>query len=238
MDLLRCSVLISVLLVAIPTDSQVPLVPAATYGVPSDVRQPTRSRLIDEPATPVVSTPPSHPLTPTEREAVEWARGQFRAAGLDLPAVEIAFSADAADCKGEQGIYRGRSGAHSVTICVPDLQGAGIDHRRRRTLLHELAHAWDHATLTDVDRELLLPVLEATDWYDPDAAWDQRGVERLAETLTWGLLAQKRRPLKIDTRCTAIHLDFITITGSDVLGPIDLICQIDKVDPAPHTWGI
>jgi hypothetical protein len=164
---------------------------------------------------------------------VEWAQGQFRAAGLNLPVVEISFSTDADDCDGEQGVYRRRGGTHSVTVCVPDLQGAAIEHRRRRTLLHELAHAWDHATLTDVDRELLLPDLEATDWYDPDAAWDQRGVERLAETLTWGLLDQKRRPLKIDTDCAAIHVDFITITGSAVLGPIDRICEIDLALPGP-----
>ena len=174
-----------------------------------------------------VAAPPLQPLTAIEMEVVEWARGQFRTAGLILPAVEIAFSADADDCVGEQGVYRRSAGAHSVTVCVPDREGAAIDHRRRRTLLHELAHAWDHAALTDVDRERLLPVLDATDWYDPGAAWDQRGVERLAETLTWGLLDQKRRPLKIESHCAETHLDFITITGSDVLGPIDQICEID-----------
>jgi hypothetical protein len=229
MQLLRHSLLVTTLVLAVPTDSLRPskLEPMGDVAPPS--AQPATSTPHDlrplPAAVPDRETPKSKPaLTTVEREVLEWAFGRFEAAGLDLPDVTIQFTADDTECNGEQGIYRRRDGEHSVTVCVPDQQGAAIEHRRRRTLLHELAHAWDHANLTDDDRNRILPILGSVDWYATDISWEHRGVERLAETLVWGLLDQTRRPLKIDASCNETHENFRSITGKHPLGPIEDSC--------------
>jgi hypothetical protein len=171
------------------------------------------------------------PLSAVEWNAVQWAVERFESAGLELPTVSISFSADSDDCAGEQGVYRLRSGEHFVVVCGPEREGAAIDHRRRRTLLHELAHAWDHATLTDAERRNLQYHFGAGDWYAPDRPWEERPVEQIAETLTWGLLDQRRRPLLIDRPCWDVHADFRAVTAHRPLGPIEPLCELEEPDP-------
>lgn len=168
---------------------------------------------------------PVERLTGEEQELVDWARGRFALVGLDLPDVEILFHGDNEPCAGNKGRYRLSGGHARIDVCIADKPTFHFQLQRRRTLIHELAHAWDHANLDDADRMRLLDVVDAESWYAPESHWDERGVERFAETIVWGLYDQLRRPVFIDVPCDELHADFIEITGSNALGPLQPNCD-------------
>lgn len=165
-------------------------------------------------------------LTQDEQDLVSWARHRFALVGLELPDVEVAFHDDKEPCRGQTGYFRGGRDHRLVDVCVKDLGTYASHLQRQRTLVHELAHAWDHANLDSRRRAELLRTLDATDWYAPDQEWDERGVERFAETIVWGLYDQMRRPTLIDVPCRELHVDFISITSSSVPGPLESICGL------------
>jgi len=184
----------------------------------------------------MLSTGPAVPFTgetvsnASGKEAaalVEWARSRYQLIDLDLPDVKVLFHDVTAPCNGANGIYRSGHGHPRIHICVRDRGTFASDLWRRRTLLHELAHAWEQANLDDADRARLLIVIDAADWYAPDAPWEERGAERFAETLVWGLYDQLRRPTLIDVACRELHADFLAITGFTAPGPVERICELD-----------
>jgi hypothetical protein len=163
-------------------------------------------------------------LTSAERELVATVSAQFALVGLEIPDVEITFHEDAEPCRGAEGRFTASGGRRHVAVCVADRGTFASDLHRRRTLTHEFAHAWDHANLDDDRRSGLLAILGATNWNDPSDAWDERGIERFAETLTWGLYDQRRRPVLIDVPCRELHADFVAITNHDATGPLYSVC--------------
>lgn len=54
-------------------------------------------------------------------------------------------------------------------------------------ILHEMAHAWNHHDLTDEVRSEFMAFRGLTQWNDKDIPWKDRGIEALAEAVTWGL---------------------------------------------------
>ena len=110
--------------------------------------------------------------TPEERAMVEWALGRFEWAGLDLPDLRVEFKT--AGCQ-SRGLYNRNT--QTIQIC----------DGRKMTLLHELAHAWDHFATLDRDGFLALRELEF--YFGPSGtqAADQ-GVEHIAEIVAWGLM--------------------------------------------------
>ena len=166
-------------------------------------------------------------LTPAERQLVVWATERFALVGLDLPDVQVSFHDDPERCNWNEGIYHGDGDVHRAQICVPDQGTFASDLHRRRTLIHELAHAWERANLDDADRERMLMVLDADAWFTSDLSWEERGGERFAETIVWGLYDQLRRPTLIDASCAEIHADFQYITGHPAPGPIEPVCAAD-----------
>lgn len=184
-----------------------------------------------EPATaslrlPTDESPVLLELTSDEVNLVGWARDRFALVGLDFPAVEISFHAEREPCNGNQGIYQD-DGRARVLVCIPDYGTSASNLQRERTLVHELAHAWEQANLDDAERQALLEILDADDWYGPETAWEERGAERFAETIVWGLYDQLRRPTLIDTDCAEVHADFREITGHLASGPTAEACNID-----------
>ena len=166
-------------------------------------------------------------LTQTERQLVAWATERFALVGLDLPDVEVSFHDDLESCNWNEGIYRSDGGVHRVQVCIPDHGTFASDLHRSRTLIHELAHAWEQAVLDDADRQRLLSVLDAQAWVTSDLAWEDRGAERFAETIVWGLYDQLRRPTLITTSCAELHADFQFITGHPAPGPVKSVCALD-----------
>lgn len=176
---------------------------------------------------PAITTPADRPLTADEADIVSEALSRFAEVGLELPAVEISFHDDDVHCNGHHGIFRSNGNDLRIDVCVLDRGNFYSEMERTRTLVHELAHAWDHAHLDNDGHDELLDVVEADVWHSPDVAWGERGAERFAETIVWGLYDQRNRPILIDTHCSKLHADFVAITGAAALGPVEKVCEPD-----------
>jgi hypothetical protein len=116
---------------------------------------------------------------------VTWAIGRFEAAGLHIEPVTIVFHEvedRLAPCRGNLGQYR--NDRRTVDICrrvQPDLDNS------RQLLLHELAHAYTYDTLTREQRQLFVERNRLPSWNDKVDLWHERGAERAADTIAWGL---------------------------------------------------
>jgi hypothetical protein len=177
-------------------------------------------------------------LNAAEQDLVAWAQTRFALVGLELPEVDISFHDDAASCEYADGIFHGDGVRPRVLICVPDHGSFASELWRRRTLVHELPHAWEFANLDDEDRSHLLTVVDAEHWLSNDVPWEQRGAERFAETIAWGLYGQLRRPTLIDVPCRELHADFLAITGFTTPGPVEQVCSPPSHPPSSiHTKG-
>ena len=56
------------------------------------------------------------------------------------------------------------------------------------TVLHELAHLWEHHNATDAQRRELMDLNGVTEWNSEDQDWRVRGIEIAAEIIAGGLL--------------------------------------------------
>lgn len=115
--------------------------------------------------------------TEEQRETADWAVAHFVDAGLELPELVIAIHASDEACEGFDGAFRGREIPARLDVCNP----------HRLIILHELAHAWDHHTLTDALRQDFMDLRGLTAWNDAGTPWKERGIEDLAEVVVWGL---------------------------------------------------
>jgi hypothetical protein len=113
----------------------------------------------------------------SDHAAIGWAVDRFQRGGLELPPVVIEIHTVPADCDGYDGLFRSSETPPTVLVC----------NRSRYIVLHELAHAWEHHNLTDDTRQEFMELLGLTAWSDHDVAWKERGVEVVAEIITWGL---------------------------------------------------
>ena len=119
--------------------------------------------------------------TPAQRTMTLQAAERFREAGLGEPTVLIRFHDEREACDNRTG----RSYGNTVDLC-----GIHTNELSRRTVLHEMAHAWidAHATASLEERFLRLRQLER--WNDHDDEWEQRGTEHAAEIVEWALAGQ------------------------------------------------
>ena len=127
----------------------------------------TEETTVDHPQITLLGDP-----DPEERAMVEWALGRFELAGLELPDLRVEFKT--VGCQ-SRGLYNRNT--QTIQIC----------DGRKMTLLHELAHAWDH--FASPDRDGFLELRELEFYFGPPgtAAADQ-GVEHIAEIMAWGLM--------------------------------------------------
>jgi hypothetical protein len=158
-------------------------------------------------------------LSDDQADAVEWARDRFAQVGLELPDMVIEFDPTKRACGVAEGRYRYDGEVHRVAICVWPGPSFRADLERRRTLLHEFAHAWETANLDDTERTRMLDDLGVAAWHDPDADWEDRGAERFAEVFVFALLDQPLRQLKVPGECSTMVALFTDVTGHAPLGP-------------------
>ena len=169
--------------------------------------------------------PAAPTLTSDEQEVVDWTRGRFDKAGLELPDIAVWFDPTRELCRNNEGLYhRGPDGIHQVFVCTRDSDTFAAELERRRTLLHEFGHVWDTVNLDDEQRGQLSYLLGTSDWYDQEAEWSDRGVERFAESFVLTLLDQPARQLKVDTRCADLVAAFTAATAAVPLGPGEQWC--------------
>jgi hypothetical protein len=119
--------------------------------------------------------------TPAQRGMARWAVGRFTAGGMDLPSLEVRFHQDRMRCDGRLGSYRDGTA---------DICGVHVNSMSRRTLLHEMAHAWADANVSADLEARFLRLRQLETWNDHGVDWEERGTEHAAEIISWALDGQ------------------------------------------------
>ena len=116
--------------------------------------------------------------TPGQLAMARWAIGRFDMAGLEPPAVEIAFHADASGCGGHFGYAK----SGRVDVCT-----VLVNEMARRNLLQEMGHIWIDEHVSQTRRERFLELRGLPSWNASTDQWDERGYEQGAEIIAWAL---------------------------------------------------
>jgi hypothetical protein len=140
----------------------------------------------------------------------QWAFDRFDQAGLELPSVALSFHDNRKACEGHVGYFR--SGA------PPRIDICGFNWDRflvtpKKTVLHELAHAWADHTLESEARMRFLDLRGLDVWHDNSVPWEERGFEHAAEIIAWGLMEEDLLLTSIgetDTRQLAEAFELLT----------------------------
>jgi hypothetical protein len=124
----------------------------------------------------------------SDRALTVWALDRFEQAGLDLPAVSLAFHDEKGTCQGQNGYFHAGD-PHRIDIC-------GFNWDRflvtpRKVILHELAHVWVHENLEDAARLEFLHLRGLEVWQDGNTAWADQGQEHAAEIIAWALMDEE-----------------------------------------------
>ena len=144
-----------------------------------------------------------------------WAIDRFDQAGLELPPLSVSFHDDRTGCEGYVGYFRPGTPAR-IDIC-------GFNWDRflvtpKKTILHELAHAWSHQTLDSEMRNRFLDTRGLDTWQDKSVAWEEQGIEHAAEVIAWGLMDQDLLLTSIgETHSVQLAEAFELLTGREPL---------------------
>ncbi len=113
-----------------------------------------------------------------ELEAAAYAALQaFAAEGLELPVLELSVNESAEPCRRPDGTDRA-----GVTVIHGDRYEV-LSCGSRFTLMHELAHAWDHHALDDAVRAAFLELRGLESW--SHEVWGEAGGEHAASVVAW-----------------------------------------------------
>lgn len=168
----------------------------------------TGRQAAEPPASPIVV---ARPAGPAEIGLVEWAVGRFDRAGLEVPPVTLAFAGSDGPCDGHPALFRGGPEPR-IDLCrigPPDGVVA------RKTVLHELAHAWAAANLDDGGRAAFLAFRRLEVWSGPEAPWELRGGEHAAEVLAWALMDRELAMATIpDSDPETLARGYLLLTGA------------------------
>jgi hypothetical protein len=116
--------------------------------------------------------------SPAQRAMAGRAVNRFLADGLSLPPLQIHFHPHRSGCHWRLGYYE--DGVAS--IC-----GIHANQMSFRGVLHEMAHGWLDANLSDIERARFLDLRRLSTWNGPEVPWDDRGFEQAAEIMAWTL---------------------------------------------------
>lgn len=119
--------------------------------------------------------------TPAQQAMARWAVERFSAGGMDLPSLEVRFHRASTGCGGRMGSYRDGEA---------DICGTHVNSMSRRTLLHEMAHAWVDANVSADLEARFLRLRQLETWNDHAVDWEERGTEHAAEIISWALDGQ------------------------------------------------
>ncbi len=128
-------------------------------------------------------------LSQKQQELLNFALSRFEVQRLALPQIEVEFFADTLECRGHKGLYWSRT--RTLRMC-------GVD---KKTMLHELAHAWANLNLTDAQREQFAKLRGLEEWNSSEHNWKERATEHAAEIIAWALMDQPP------------HVRYVTETG-------------------------
>jgi hypothetical protein len=139
----------------------------------------------------------------------EWALNRFEMAGLGLPPLTIAFHDDKEPCRGHFGYFRASKTAQ-IDIC-------GFNWDRflvtpKRTILHELGHAYAHK-VDEESRRSFVGFMGLEVWDDDRVPWEEQGSEHAAETIAWALMDEEIVLTSIgdpDSQTLAVAFELLT----------------------------
>jgi hypothetical protein len=137
--------------------------------------------LRSEQATDTVAIRPTIEVTgatPQQLSLARWAVGRFEMAGLEPPALEIAFHGDPSGCQGHMGWAR----SGRVDVCT-----VLANEMSRRNLLHEMSHIWLDQNVGARTRDRFLDLRGLRSWNSSWDPWQLRGFEQGAELMAWTL---------------------------------------------------
>jgi len=143
-------------------------------------------------------------------EMLDWALKRYRAAGLQMPAVDVYFHGDSSGCGG----YLGYTQDGRVDLCIR----LAMEHQPLRIVLHELAHAWAEVELDDETRARFMRLRNLPGWNVTADDWKDRGTEQAAEIIAWGLGDGTGTPqISGNLEPSALADGFLLLTGSQPL---------------------
>ena len=151
-----------------------------------------------EPAAPVTI----HDADAETTELIEWSVARYVDAGLELPNLEFFVHPDRDDCNGHKGYWHPGRRADRIDICTAT----------ESLILHEIAHAWDHHSVTDGTRDHFMALHPGEKWEDDGVGHFAQGIERFAEAVAWGMKSNPIPADNVDALSERIEL-FETITG-------------------------
>jgi hypothetical protein len=151
-----------------------------------------------------------HEPNPQRAEMLDWAIKRYRAAGLQVPAVDVYFHDDDGECGG----YLGFTKNGRVDLCIR----LAMEGQPQRIVLHELAHAWAEVELDDDTRNAFIELRTLGGWNVTADDHKDRGTEQAAEIIAWGLGEAAPQPLiSGDTTPSALADGFRLLTGAEPL---------------------
>ena len=147
-------------------------------SVPSD----PKPRMDTETATPNPAAVrlTLHYATSEQTDLVVSVLGDFAAAGLELPSLDITFVNSDEDCHRQPGLIRFGVQTAEIELCNPT----------PHVIRHVFAHAWESRAVSDDTRAQFLRYWGLEAWNDHTFEWNKRGIEKAADTIAISLLIQ------------------------------------------------
>lgn len=166
-------------------------------------------------------------LSPDQIDLVNHAVGLFAESGLVLPPLVVQGHMDKAACGGHDGMHRLHAGWSEIDLCGGKPQHSAVVH----TVLHEIAHAWAAAALTDERRAAFQALRGFEFWRNyQQAAWEDNGTEQAAEIIAWGVNDRSASTVRIDrVSCGELHAGYVALTGLEPRYGLTTICAGVKV---------
>lgn len=168
------------------------------------------------------ATPPNPPIfiTAADQTSYAWAADLFTDKGFDLPSVAIEFHADEEGCGGMRGrTHLAAEGeAAFIHVCATHDRLWIEETWRRRTLLHELAHAWIDQNVNETVTAAFVELRAVDTWLARDHLWQDRGAEHAAEIFMWGVQdGDYTLDFRLDdTECSEVSAAYTLLTGDVV----------------------
>lgn len=156
---------------------------------------------------------------------VRWGLERFEASVLPMPKIgSVTFLTNETKCRGLSGFYSAENGGAKITLChrVADVCEDTLCRTwargPRTTLLHELAHAWMNEYIDEHTRTSFLRFEGVPRWSDPTDPWEDRGMERAANTIAhWLMHESGSARISDQLACRHVRGGFRIITGIEPL---------------------
>lgn len=131
----------------------------------------------------VVSAPTVTLAYPEDGAVLEWATSTFEDAGLAVPTFTVEFHTTPEPCKGYMGLHSRNPEGTVIRVCATHERTVLRDGWRRRTLIHEMAHAWVDQNVAPETAAAFMRHRGVVTWSDPSVAWELQGAEHAAEVV-------------------------------------------------------